>query len=496
MHDVPLLAPAPIVPREPIITRLSNFLRRRGVDLATFGTVFDIGSRDALQAVELAGLFPNAQVVAIECNPETLELCRNNIARHPRIKLVDKAIHSYTGRCQFHPIDTARTVTRWPDGNPGASSLFLATGDYPAERYVQNTIEVDCTRLDVLCQELGIEVIDLLWIDLQGAELLALQSAGALLEKTRYLYIEVSHRRIYQGQCLFDDIDAFLKARGFRCCTKVDRNTWQQNLIYENTRQLIDTMIPVRPEDWDTFELTLRSVRAFVPNVRHIYVLSAEDPGIPGARHIDERSFPFQKEALGSDAGFGPRYLKQLLKLYFQLVHTSSLEHVLGVDAGTIFLKPCRFMDADRPILNFGDGYDPSFFDHMTRLSPQLHRMMAWSGITHSMLFTRAWLRELHEAVEAQHSGKSFWEAYLDAIDRAQSEAGASEAEIYFNFCLRFHPSEVTIRRFNWINASDLDALGTDRPDYVCLRRELGSDPIDRAKLEQWIAAGLEARQS
>ena len=37
-------------------------------------------------------------------------------------------------------------------------------------------------------------MIDLLWIDLQGAELLALQSAGGLLEKTRYIYIEVSHR--------------------------------------------------------------------------------------------------------------------------------------------------------------------------------------------------------------------------------------------------------------------------------------------------------------
>ena len=175
---------------------------------------------------------------------------------------------------------------------------------------------------------------------------------------------------------------------------------------------------------------------------------------------------------------------------------SSSLEHVLGVDADTIFLKPCRFMDAIGR-LNFGDGYEPSFFDHMARLSPQLHRMMAWSGITHSMLFTRAWLRELHEAVEAQHSGKlvlgglSWRPSILHRVS-----LGASEAEIYFNFCLRFHPSEVTIRRFNWISAGDLDALGIDRPDYICLRRDLGGGPIDRAKLEQQIAAGVEARQS
>ena len=445
-----------------MVTRLANFLRKRNVDVETFGSVFDIGSRDAHQAIELAGLFPNAQVVAIECNPATLELCRKNVAGHPRVRLVEKAIHSYTGRCRFHPIDTARTVTSWPDGNPGASSLFLATGDYSAERYVQDTIELDCIRLDALCGELGIDVIDLIWLDLQGAELLALQSAGGLLEKTRYIYTEVSHRPLYQGQCLFDDIDAFLKSNGFRCCTKVNRNNWQQDLIYENTRPLIDVMIPLGPQDLDTFEPCVRSVRSFVRHVRHIYAVSIEDPRIAGVRYLDEREFPFDTHAVQRITGSATRsgwYLQQLLKLHFQLVLRSSLEHVLAVDADTVFLKPCRFMDGARPVINFGDRDQPSFFEHMARLYPKLQRMMAWSGITHSTLFTRTWLRELHQAVEARHSGKLFWEAYLASVDPASRDLGASEAEIYFNFCLRFHPSELTIRRFNWINAADLDAI-------------------------------------
>jgi len=498
-EHVPLLAPAPIPPRGAMIARLAKFLRRRGIDVETFGAVFDIGSRDALQAIELAGLFPNAHIVAIECNPGTLELCRSNSARHPRIRLVEKAIHAYTGRCQFHPIDTARTATNWPDGNPGASSLFLATENYPAEQYVQNTVEVDCIRLDTLCDTLGIDVIDFIWVDLQGAELLALQSAGTLLEKTRYIYTEVSHRPLYHGQCLFDEVDAFLKARGFRCCTKVDRSRWQQDLIYENTRRLIDALIPLGPEDLDMLELCVRSVRAFVPQVRHIYGLSTVDPGIPGVRHIDERLFPFDKDSVRRGIRSESRagcYLQQLLKLYFQLVHRVSLEHVLAVDADTIFLKPCRFMDAERPIFNFGDHYEPALFEHMMRLYPQLHRMMAWSGITHTQLLTRAWLRELHQAVEAHHAGKHFWEAYLSCIDVSGPELGASEAEIYFNFCLRYHPAELTIRRFNWTCASDLDATGSDRPDYVCLPRELRSGPIDHTKLQQQITLALEAQEA
>jgi FkbM family methyltransferase len=220
-----------------MIERLSKFLRARNVDFDTVGTVFDIGSRDGLQAVELADTFRKSEVVAIECNRDTLEQCRLNIAHNSRIKLVDKAINSYTGRCCFYPIDPARTITTWSDGNPGASSLFLATGEYPAEKYAQTEVEVDCTRLDDLCRELQIDTIDLIWMDLQGAELLALQSAGELLDKVRYIYTEVSHRPIYDGQCLFDDVDAFLVTNGFRVCTKIDRTRWQQNLIYENERQ-------------------------------------------------------------------------------------------------------------------------------------------------------------------------------------------------------------------------------------------------------------------
>ena len=495
---VPALAPAPTPLRDAMVTRLANLLRKRGIDVETFGAVFDIGSRDGHQAVELASLFPNAQIVTIECNPGTLELCRRTVAGHPRIRLIDKAIHSYTGRCQFHPIDPVRTVTNWPDGNPGASSLFVANGDYPAERYVQNTIEVDCIRLDALCSELSIDVIDLIWMDLQGAELLALQSAGALLEKTRYVYTEVSHRPLYHGQCLFDDIDAFLKARGFRCCSTVDRTNWQQDLIYENTRPLIDAMIPLAPEDRDTLELSVRSIRACVRNLRHIYVVGAEDPRLDGLRYIDERLFPFDKQAVESRTGSQRRsgwYLQQLLKVYFQSVYHLALDHVLAVDADTIFLNPCRFMDGGRPIFNFGDRYEPACFEHMTRLYPPLHRMMAWSGITHTMLFTRPWLRELHEAVEAHHSGQSFWEAFLGAIDPG-NEFGASEAEIYFNFCLSAHPSEMTIRRFNWMNVSDLASLGGGRPDYICLHREQRTGPIDRAKLQEHIAVALEMRHA
>jgi FkbM family methyltransferase len=473
-----------------MIEQLAEFLRIRGVDFATLGVIFDIGSRDGLQAVEFSNLFSEADIVAIECNRETLERCRRNFAQRPRITLVDKAINSYTGRCTFYPIDPARTVTTWKDGNPGASSLFVANGDYPVETYFQNQVEVDCIRLDDLCAKLHIDAIDLIWMDLQGAELLALQSAGALLDKVRYIYTEVSHRPIYKDQCLFDDVDTFLTARGFRRCTKIDRARWQQDVIYENKRDLIDVVIPLAPEDMELVDFSVRSVRGCVRDLRNIYLVSAENPNIAGARFIDERIFPFDagtiRQTLGSQAQ-PAGYLQQLIKLYFPLVIRGSLEHVLAVDAGTLFLRPCRFIEDGRPIFNFGHEHHPPYFEHMARLYPTLHRMFAYSAATHCMMFRRAWLEEIHKDVEALHADLPFWKAYLQAIDPANGGRGASEDEIYFHFCLTFHASELIIRSLRWNDAASLEEVQPERADYVSLHHRVRKGPLDRRRLEQLL---------
>jgi len=466
-----------------MIEQLAEFLRIQGVDFATLGVIFDIGSRDGLQALEFSRLFPEARIVAIECNPATLEKCRRNLAPEPRITLVDKAINAHTGRCTFHPIDPARTVTTWKDGNPGASSLFVATGDYPVETYFQNRVEVDCTRLDDLCEKLQIDAIDLIWMDLQGAELIALQSAGVLLEKVRYIYTEVSHRPIYKGQCLFDDVDAFLTAQGFRLCTKIDRTRWQQDAIYENTRKLIDVVIPLATGDGDTAALSVRSVRNFVKDVRNIYLVAANNPDIAGAHFIDERSFPFDidavRQTLGPHMG-AELYSQQLTNLYFPLVHRASLKRVLAVNAGTIFLRTCRFIEDGRPVFNFNASHHPPYFAHMTRLYPSLHRMFAYSGVTPCMVFTRAWLEQMHKEVEALSEGLPFWKAYLQAIDPSEHESGASEQELYFHFSLMFHAAALIIRHRPWSNVASLEDFRPDRLDFVSLSPELRKEPWER----------------
>ena len=204
------------------------------IERAAIRTIVDLGSRDCIEAVAMAKMMPNARrTIAVECNPDAIPLCEKTIRDSGvNIELVAKAICGHTGTCKFYPIDPARTVTPWIDGNIGASSLYKANGAYPFERYEQNEIEVPCTRLEDMCAELGVHEIDLLWMDLQGAELVALKSASELLRRIKYIHSEVSYIPAYEGQCLFDELDEYLRGYGFMARTPISRCGWQDNVLW------------------------------------------------------------------------------------------------------------------------------------------------------------------------------------------------------------------------------------------------------------------------
>jgi FkbM family methyltransferase len=178
--------------------------------------ILDVGSLHAREAVEFSKKFVNSRVFSFECHPQSYLNCVETTKDHPRCTVVNKAINNYDGTCTFFPIDPTRTVTTHTDGNPGASSLFKAAGTYDhIEKYVQDEIKVPCMRLDTWAKENAITQVDLIWMDLQGAELLALQGMGELLKTVKVIHTEVEINPMYTNQALHKDIDAFLKLNGF-----------------------------------------------------------------------------------------------------------------------------------------------------------------------------------------------------------------------------------------------------------------------------------------
>lgn len=200
--------------------------------------IFDVGTLHCLESIEFSKKYKNAKIFAFEANPVTYLECVERTKDIENITVINKAVNDYDGTCTFYPIDPERTVTPWFDGNRGASSLYKANGDYDfIEKYVQNEIEVPCTRLDTFCKEHGIESVDLLWMDLQGGELLAFKSLGEILSTIQVIHTELELNPIYHDQCLFPEVDEFLIQNDF---TRVHGNVHVQfgtDFIYVNNKK-------------------------------------------------------------------------------------------------------------------------------------------------------------------------------------------------------------------------------------------------------------------
>ncbi len=201
-------------------------------------TILELGARDCQESLRFAKKFPHANIYAFECNAHTLPKCREAIQNYPNITLIEKAVSDTDGYITFYPIDTDKTETVWADGNPGASSLFKASGKYPKEKYIQKEVQVPTTTLDTFLRENNINGIDLMWMDIQGAELMALKGMKAYLKTVKSIQTEVEFFEIYKGQAMFAELNAFLTLSGFVFIKYTYHSGYFADAVYFNTRYM------------------------------------------------------------------------------------------------------------------------------------------------------------------------------------------------------------------------------------------------------------------
>lgn len=217
---------------EDLVERFAAFFSRGP------STIYELGSRDGEDAAGLAAAARDAHVIAFECNPDTVATVQRRLADVPNARAVELAVTDFSGTTTFHKIDPNLTVTTWEDGNPGASSLYVASGKYPIEQYVQTPVNVRAGRLDVLIDAGAIPPPELLWIDLQGAELAALRGLGRHLSRVGIVYVELSFLDIYDGQPVARDVIRFLRRAGFTVAAVPWKGAFQCEVLFVNLRRL------------------------------------------------------------------------------------------------------------------------------------------------------------------------------------------------------------------------------------------------------------------
>ena len=193
------------------------------IDRNHIKTLFELGSRDLIDAIKLSECFRDSDIYAFECNPDCLVECNKNYASlsddaRKRIHLVEKAVSIDNGVVTFYPFDLQKY------NNMGASSMLKIVfstrnpNDDPDYNIPnpQKEVNVVGTRLDTFMAETNINRVDMLCIDLQGYELNALKSLGDRLSSVKYIITECSIECTYTDGATFTELNEYLTAYGFR----------------------------------------------------------------------------------------------------------------------------------------------------------------------------------------------------------------------------------------------------------------------------------------
>lgn len=166
--------------------------------------IFDVGANRGLTTLSYLEHFPKSQIHAFEPFPETCQAFQHNLPNHPQVSLNQLALSDEVGHARFH-------VNQSVDTNSLLSSQQLGVSSDKSCQ-TKEVIEVPTLTIDHYCKSNQISRIDILKIDVQGAEIKVLSGAKEMLEqgKIGLIYTESYFQQQYQEQPLFHDIAAFL----------------------------------------------------------------------------------------------------------------------------------------------------------------------------------------------------------------------------------------------------------------------------------------------
>lgn len=188
-------------------------------DSEAFEVVIDGGANHGLFSKAVLNISPRAQVLGIEPLITTVtarnqggpgKACLRDLQRvkarySPRFNFVGYALSDHEGLLTFYSTEA-----------DGCSSLLKPPEDPSVPDFnVVSEDQVRAITLDNLVAAENITRVDLLKLDLQGAEMQALRGATDTLDVTQHILLELNLRRVYKDSATANEITEFLADRGF-----------------------------------------------------------------------------------------------------------------------------------------------------------------------------------------------------------------------------------------------------------------------------------------
>jgi FkbM family methyltransferase len=147
-----------------------------------------------------------SNILWIEALPHLIE---KNLQKYPELNIVNAVVSDKDNQ----------TIQFNISSNTKCSSMM--DFDYHKEIHPEITMEKQITletkTIQTIYKENNIskDEYNVLIMDIQGAELLALKGMGDIINNIDAIYIEATEKPLYEGGCVLEDLDSFFSTLGY-----------------------------------------------------------------------------------------------------------------------------------------------------------------------------------------------------------------------------------------------------------------------------------------
>ncbi len=180
------------------------------------------------------------KIICVEADPRSILKHQNNI-QDRRCKLIKAAVTDHDGQGLFH-LSTAASPDFPEYGVWDASSSLKPPKRLlevnPWVRYERDII-VKYMTLNTLYQRENLDIVDFLWVDVEGSFAEVVTGGSEALARTRFVYAEVENDEQYEGQTLYPTVLKMMQARNYELVFRFRHDALFRNLSLTESIEVI-----------------------------------------------------------------------------------------------------------------------------------------------------------------------------------------------------------------------------------------------------------------
>jgi len=202
--------------------------------------IIEIGAHYGEDTLRFLETFKNPMIYCFEPDPRNITIFKKHV-KVPNIILLEFALSNFDGKAEFfQSYDEAGHFSvpskyDWINledyrnnklSNSGSSSLKCGY-----TKILKESIEVATKRFDTWYKENNIGVIDLAWIDVQGAEKDVLLGMGEEMDKIKHIWIEYGEKDYEDAMSRRETIN-LLESKGYQVISSISSFSETGDLMF------------------------------------------------------------------------------------------------------------------------------------------------------------------------------------------------------------------------------------------------------------------------